>query len=56
MTQDELFIKCLKDALRNTTKLKLADSLCVSIPTLNRWLRGQNLPYPVIRDKLMLTL
>lgn len=34
----------------------LADAMQVSRPTLHRWLRGRNLPYPPIRAALLRSL
>lgn len=38
------------------TKEELADKLLVSVPSIERWSRGRNLPMPAIRTSILIFL
>ena len=55
LASDPAFHKafCEAQSLLELTDAELADKLLVSRPTVNRWVRGRNLPRPALRKPIV---
>lgn len=51
MVTDEQFVYLLKEA--RLSPQQIGDALSVSRPTVERWLKGENLPYGAMREPIV---